>query len=161
MLPQGGLKLRGVQTAGRPEDGRAVPALAAEGQDLRPHLLQEGHCAVGKMLRRGGGPYRGQLQHQVRASHQGHSGPAPLVGDGAVPPLDKVAAHDGNHRAVPHPAAGLGDMMAMAAMEGIIFRHNAHNFHRLSASRNFFRKIPKNPLFFSNKRSKMSLYVLF
>ena len=119
-----------VKTGGRAVQGRRIASLAPEGQGVHhPCRGQYPHAPPRKGLRRGGGPGRGQLQHQIRPTPQGHPRPGPLVGKGALPPLDPVAAHGADHGTVPQCPAGLGNLPGMSEMEGIIFGDDAHNVH--------------------------------
>ena len=146
-----GLRKGGVvQDLGHLRQGCPVPRLTAKGQSGGPGSVEDFHTAPGEGLSGGGGPHRGQLQDEVCATLQGHPGPGPLVGDGAVPPLDKIPAHGTHHGPRPCQSSGLGDLVSVPVVEGVILCHDAHNFHASSPPRVYFytylTKLSEKPL---------------
>ena len=130
LLQQGGI-LPPVQTGGHPPQLSDVPTLTAKGQHIHhPGGVQDGYRPSGKGLRRGHGPHRGQLQHQIYAPHQGQPGPRPLVRDGAVRLLHPVAAHHSHRRQVrPQQLPGTGQLERVAGVKGVVFRNDPDGPH--------------------------------
>ena len=118
---------RGVQTGGGLSQRLQLPRFAAKGEHIHhPAGVQNLHAAPGKGLRRGDSPQGGELQHQVGAPQQGQPGPGPFVRNGALRPLDPVAAHHGYHGALrAQSGPGLGDVIGVTGMEGVIFRNDS------------------------------------
>ena len=132
---QPGPVFRRVQALCGPLQHRERPRLAAEGQvgdNARPR--QKGHRSPGEALRRGHGPHRGQLQHQIRAPGQGQGGAGPLVRQGAVRALDPMPAHGAHDpRVRPQQAARLGEVPGVPRVKRVIFGHDYGHLPRQSS----------------------------
>ena len=115
-------------------EGGHIAAFAAEAQHLHAaQRIEQRYRAEGESFRRGQRPRRRQLQHQIRPAREGSPGPVRLGQQGGFPPLDKVAAHDGDDMGRAAPAvrgAGALDMMGMAVVKGVVFRDDAGNLQK-------------------------------
>lgn len=126
--------VRTIQSRRRRPQGRQFPRLTAEGEHVHhPRGGQQAHRPPGKGLRRRHGPGSGQLQHQIRPAGEGQGRPAPLVREGALPPLDPVAAHDAHHRRVrPQGPPRPGDVPGVSPVEGVVFCDDSGCGHGLN-----------------------------
>ena len=136
---QGHGKIRALQALRRTAQSRQIAALRAEHQ-LRYHAgaRQDVHAALREPLRRGHGPHRGQLQHQIGAAAHRHLRPGQLVRHGKAAPLGEAAAHGADHRLRPAPSRLL-HQIGVAGVERIKFTNNACNGHSCSPPSSFFR----------------------
>ena len=133
LFPEGFRESAGAQRLRAADQGRGVPALAAEDQMADgPRGLQYFHGPGGEALRRGEGPGNGQLQHQIRPAPYGGGGPGVLARRGKVPPLDVVPAHDAEDPCLrPQEAAGLRHQVDVAHMKGIVFCNDTSGGHKI------------------------------
>ena len=119
-----------VQAVRQPPQGGQLAALAAEQQRVDAGQRQQLHAAPRECLRRGHGPDRGQLHHQIGAAADGHLRPRQLVQRGKAAPLGEIAAHGADHRVRTH-GAGVGQQPGVAAVEGVKFADNTDVHGRL------------------------------
>ena len=120
------------QKGGGLQQQRGVRVLCAEAQvGEHTSAQQDVHGALGEALRRAQCIAYRQLQHQVRAAQDGGLCPEMLGQHRGAAPLDKITRHTADRRTVP-AQGGLGrcQLVGMALVKGVVFRHNAANPHK-------------------------------
>ena len=128
LLPDG-LRQRLLQQRLRHGLQRAdVPAFAAEIELCHAAFCQQYHAAVCEFFRRGHGPGRGQLRHQIGAASHGHFRSGKFAQAGRAAPLGVVSAHGAHHRQ-PRFRLRRPQQHLMPLVQGVKFAHNARRFH--------------------------------
>ena len=123
---------RGCQHVGGLLQRLEVAAFAAEARtSTEPRASSRETAPKAKPSARTGTRGRAARGRYSHPAAQGRLHPVGLGQQGGFSPLDKMAAHDGDDvggAAAVVRGAGAFDLMGVAVMEGVIFRHDSGNF---------------------------------
>ena len=105
-----------------------VSGFAAKAKMIHTAQSVQDFCSpFGKIFSTSAGPIRGQFQHCVCASQEGHTGSGVFVKNGRSASLDKIPAHDHKDILVFGQFLGLFYLITMAFVKRIIFCNNSCN----------------------------------